>query len=798
MSLNEKLQFYIDVVGADKMSKEFQKLHAQAQELQKSLNLDIDPSTGKKYIPEKFGDQMVRHSGMQKEMLGVAQRDYRERIEGMTDQYERWVTAQGIGRDRKRQIDYVDSIKTGVNEDTKFGHHQYDRILDQMHQRNNDAQKSMQVALDKYNKMHLDKENAANEMLANFKQMHVDKVNRMVKGGAEYSKKIAQQELNAKKKAADEMKRAFQRMQDDKNRRLAIGETTYKNSLKRQADATKKTNDQIATHFKTGFSFHILQMYAFPILRKVNMMAKQTLTTFAEFDKKFADYVAKSSQYSSYISRTDFYKLAAGQAYSVSEAADAAERFAASGIDVAQSQLALQRALEVSKISGLNYKDAANGVIRTMQAMHLSIDDVTYITDSMVNAANASTAELKDMVGWFEYAASSAYTAGLSVQELSAMLGILSTTGMPNAGTAIRQMFMQFFKDDVRNKFRERFDWITDDMFYNIDELILGLRDYVQNSEDMARASREITALIGGKVTAQQSLNNLLVAEPHLWDQVTSAVTKTGTTAELYAQVTDNASDAMLRMRNSMQLMMAQVGEFLYPTLKIMDKILQTVVKVVSATPGPLKQLAGAFVFLGSIVASLAFGFMTLVGGMSIVQGVTLLLKTQMGAGAITAGGYKMALKALWAELVRVGGASNIAASSTQRLSLSFKGLTAAVSGLMGGMLGYYAAQSAVDNHMLAEARLVGHLTSLWVAYSAAKTVGLVTPWGALAGAGAFSASELLIQSKISEWEREQRMARQRNMLGGGTTYNVSMYDTVISNDGSDDFVSEMNRVLGV
>lgn len=751
MSLNEKLQFYIDFVGADAMSRKFNELNAQAQELQKNLTLNINPKTGKEYASGTYGKKMLEHASLQQGMLSEAEIAYNRQ--------------NNFGINSKNWIKYNTDSRNALINEARAG------IAE------GKAELEAEIAASQQRMQ----ERAEHEkQITSYIADHQKKREQLIKE-AQAGVKEGQKELDADLKASEKKRHA-----------------ESKAELKKHAKETKEINDQIANHFKTGFSFHILQMYALPVLRAVNRMAKQTLTVFSEFDQKFADYVAKSEEYASHISRADFYKIVAGQSYSLSDAADVAERFAASGIDVAESQLALQRALEVSKISGLAYKDATNGVIRTMQAMHLSIDDVTYITDSMVNAANASTAELKDMVGWFEYAASAAYNAGMNVQQLSAMLGILSSTGMPNAGTAIRQMFMQFSKEDVRQKFKERFSWITDDMFHDMDSLVSGLRDYVQQSDDMTKAAREVTTLIGGKVTAQQSLNNLLVAEPHLWDQVRSAVTKTGTTADLYAKVTDNAADAMLRMRNSMQLMMAQIGEFLYPTLKIMDKILQTVVQVVSATPGPLKQLAGAFLFLGSIVSSLAFGFMTLVGGMSIVQGVTLLLKTQMGAGAITAGGYKMALKALWAELVRVGGASNIAASSTQRLSLSFKGLTAAVSGLMGGMLGYYAAQHAVDNHMLTEARLVGHLTSLWVAYSAAKTVGLVTPWGALAGAGAFSASELLIQSKISEWEREQRMARQRNMLGGGTTYQVSMYDTVISNDGGSDFASELNRVLGV
>lgn len=560
-----------------------------------------------------------------------------------------------------------------------------------------------------------------------------------------------------------------------------LSNVVKKNTKKMKTDVEKNTGD-IRGAFEMAFSMHILQMYAMPIVRRFNGMLRETLMTFGEFDRKFADYVAKSREYGKWMTKPDFYDAAVGQSYAVTDLAVAAERFAASGIDVTKNQQALTDVMQVARIANINYNTAANGVIRTLQAFHLTIDKSTAITDTMTAAANASTAELQDMVKWFEYAAQGAYTAGLEMQDLSAYLGILSTSGLPNTGTAARQMFLQFQKIAVQKRFAERFGF-TDEDFYDLDKVIGQLRDYVQASENQKKASIEVTRLIGGKVTAQQALTGLLIAEPELWNSVTSAVKRSGETQKLYAEVTQNVGHAMDRIRNSIELLKVQFGEMFKYIIIPIDKTLKLVTQLITAIPTGLKVLLGIFLSLGVVVLNVGMVFMTLAGAASVAVGVTKLLNDKVNEGALGFASFGGSITNLTHALIRYATAGSAAAGTTQKVTgtmnvgaVSSKKYAASMSmaskamyGIMGMMAGWMVAESVLQKGMIDEAHILAVLTSAWVGYSAAKMGGL-TPVASVLGVVAGGTTFAALEARIADVEMEQRVGRLASITGAATS----------------------------
>ena len=597
--------------------------------------------------------------------------------------------------------------------------------------------------------------------------------------------------------------------------------TQYENIYKDRMNYTKRIYDNESVSLEelskkarsliqTGFGLHIVQIYLVPILYALEKISAKMISTYSEFDKIFTDYMVKSEEYGEWLSQSDFYKGSVGQTYGISDAASAAERFAASGVDVAKSQQALTSVMQVATIAQMDYAEAANGVIRTMQAMHMSVQDVTIITDALINSANASTAELEDLVGWFEYAASSAFQAGLDVQQLSAYLGILASTGTPNTGAAMRQLFLQLSKEDIRTKMKEQFDWINDESFANVDQLILDMREYVRSQDDQKAATREITNLLGGKANAQQALNNLLMSEPELWNQVTNAVNQTGSTQDLYNKITDNTADSIQRIKVNLDIWMAQLGEVVGPGLKILADTFTTLTNAFVSLPAFIKHIIGASILLATAFAAIAFAILGAVGAIAIITGTMIQLHVHEALITLATKNWSAVLRQLAVELYNIifAGTANVATLknitvntnaatvATRTLSSTHMALRAAMLGIGGAMIGYTMSSSAMQKQMYSEAYVVGHLTALWLAYSAAKAAAVLGPVAAGAAAAvAFTGYEAIMYNQIENMKRDARLAAMADQIGvGGKTYNINMDNTTISADGTEfgDFIDSL------
>lgn len=575
-------------------------------------------------------------------------------------------------------------------------------------------------------------------------------------------------------------------------------------STKKTESEIKDANKNIREHFETGFSMHILQIYAAPAIRAVNAALKQTITTFSEFDKVYTDFIVKSEEFGDVMSRTELYALSVGEVFSATDFAQAAERFAASGIDVTQNTDALRKSLELASIANIDYNESSNVLIKTMQAYHIPLSEAARITDTMVGVANASTAELKDLSSWFGYAANSAYIAGTTVEEFSTILGVLSSTGMKNVGAATRQLFTQFQKESVRDNFRGMFGLDVDEDFRDMDEVIKKLRAYTQASGDLKGVSREIAVAIGGKVTAQNALNNLLGAEESLWQSVSAASMKAGTTAELYTKITDNAWHSLERIKNSLELVMIQFGEMFAPILKVISAGLEMFVKSLIAVPSIIKSTFGVIILtaataLGAIVTvALAF-----TGAISIVTGATQLLTIRTEQASMT----NARARDVWVNLTTAIWNYNVALFSTHKtqatstkltenqtranvtLSTSLKTAQAMAYGFMGAMIGFGIQASITAKHMFAEAKLVNLLTAAWIGYHAAKFGGPLAPFIAVSAAGASLAYG---ESQIHRAEIAYGMERRAGV--GSNTYISHTYNVEMSGvNNPEDMITQLN-----
>lgn len=557
---------------------------------------------------------------------------------------------------------------------------------------------------------------------------------------------------------------------------------------------------------QTGFGLHIIQMYMAPVLYGLEQISAKIVSTFTEFDKLYKSYQVKSEEFGEWLTKSNFYQSSIGQTFDIEDDAIAAERFAASSVDVAKNQQALISVMQVATVANEDYAKAANSVIKTMQSMHMNVSQTTEITDALINSANATTAELSDLTQWFEYSASSAYQMGVNVQNLSAYLGILSNTGTPNTGAAMRQLFLQLSKEDIQKNLKGKFSWITDTELTDFDTLISKMRDHVKASGDEKAATLEITRLLGGKANAQLALQNLLTAEPELWNRVTNAVTKTGSTQELYNKITDNAADSLKKISVNLNILFTQMGEALGPILKVVSIVFTAFTNMLVALPSPFKTALGLIILVGTALFAVTLVLVGVVGALAIMTSTAEMLETReislieithawsTTIRKLTTEIYNIifAGNALGTTLGRITTSATTSATAVDALSNRHMVLNSVMMGVSSAILGYMGTSALMQKQMYSEAYVVGTLTSLWLGYSAAKVAAMYNPILAIpAFMGAATAYEALVYDQIETMKNNEFNAALNKQAGiGHTTVNnskkidVNIANANISNDG--------------
>lgn len=543
-------------------------------------------------------------------------------------------------------------------------------------------------------------------------------------------------------------------------------------NAKAAADSKRMWTDSI----KQAFSLHIIQMYVQPFVNALNQLLRTTLTTFAEFDRYYADYLAKSMDFQDKVGRAEIFAGGINQVYSISNMADAMERFSASGIDLTKNQQALTDVLQLSVTAGISYDDAANSVIKTQEAFQLSINDSTMIVDALTNAANASTAELKDLSEWFGYASGMSHEAGINVQQLAAYLGILSSMGMKSAGTAFRQMLVQLTQENVRTKLEAAFGQEFD--FLNMDETLASMREYVQASSNQAETIQKISSALGGKVNAREALTRLLTADEETWNRIMGATERSGTAAALFDSMTDNAAGNLDKVKNNITIILTQIGQVFSPLLKDLATVTGWAATFINTMPTFSKYMIGGLTLLAGAVAMIMTLLVSLVGLFYMSYAANAMFEKGALRSAFSIKLLTSNMLQLSSTIVGHISLTNQAAASQQRLSSSI-GLSNVMTRNMkmgmlsgiGAMASYMGYQYALEEQSYNLARALSALGAAFTGLMIGTAIG--GPLGAIVGLLAGAGIGYSQQKSISRAEQDSTISKRNAMTYGKSDLNT-------------------------
>lgn len=123
-------------------------------------------------------------------------------------------------------------------------------------------------------------------------------------------------------------------------------------------------------------------------------------------------------------------KLGADTAFSAKEAAAGMENLASAGMNSKQIMAAMPGVLNLAAVSGGNVGEAAENAAVALNGFGLQASDSAHVADVFARAAADTNAEASDMGEALKMVAPQAKTAGMSLEETAAAIGILSNAGI--------------------------------------------------------------------------------------------------------------------------------------------------------------------------------------------------------------------------------------------------------------------------------------------------------------------------------------------------------------------------------
>ena len=152
-------------------------------------------------------------------------------------------------------------------------------------------------------------------------------------------------------------------------------------------------------------------------------------------------------------------KLGNETIYSATQAAEAMSVFAKSGKSVNEILKATGPTLALAAAGKLEMAEAGSIVMNVMAGMNIQVEDLNYVVDLLAKAMTTANTDLVGLGEAMKFVGPNARAAGVSLEEITAAIQILSDAGLKGemAGTTLRGMILTLASpsQEAKQKMRE-------------------------------------------------------------------------------------------------------------------------------------------------------------------------------------------------------------------------------------------------------------------------------------------------------------------------------------------------------
>lgn len=336
---------------------------------------------------------------------------------------------------------------------------------------------------------------------------------------------------------------------------------------------------------------------------------------FASFEQKMARVKALTNA-----TATDFDRLrkkakdlGASTVFSATQAADAMSFFALAGYDTETILKAIGPTLDLAATGQIEIAQAADIATKVMAGMGISADDLGNTIDVMAKAMTTANTDLNMLGEAFKFVGPMAKTAGISLEEITAGIQILSNAGVQGemAGTTLRGMILSLTSP-------------SSEAARKLEELGVQVADSKGNFRGLIEIIADLETAMDGKGSADR-LNDLGIIFParqaagaaELVSQTASKFRKAreelfdskGTASRIAKTQLDTLAGDAVILKSALEGLAITVGEALAPVLREVTNYITNVVSnligFVSANKGLVISITSAIAWILAIGAGL-------------------------------------------------------------------------------------------------------------------------------------------------------------------------------------------------
>lgn len=296
--------------------------------------------------------------------------------------------------------------------------------------------------------------------------------------------------------------------------------------------------------------------------------------------KTAADFEAQMDRVAGISSATDIeltnlkdtaLELSASTSKSASEIAIAFEDMAAKGFNATQIIEAMPGVIAAAEASGSDLALTADVVASALNGFQLEAADASRVADILAKTANISSASIDDMAFSLKYVGPVANSLGISLEEVSAAIGIMTDAGLDgsSAGTSLRATLLALNSPaKAQAEIMKEIGFSMLDSNGKAKSLSAMFADLTEATKDMTEAERvaTISKLVGTE--ASSGMISILSGGVGQLNEFTDALKNSaGASQEAAAIMKDNLKGSVDELMGAIESLSISVGNEFIPIL---------------------------------------------------------------------------------------------------------------------------------------------------------------------------------------------------------------------------------------
>jgi hypothetical protein len=312
-----------------------------------------------------------------------------------------------------------------------------------------------------------------------------------------------------------------------------------------------------------------------------------SVKVFSDFEAQMSEVRAVTGASSSEFEmlKKNAETLGASTAFTATEVAQLQTEFAKLGFTANEIDKVTESTLYLAQIAGSDLARAAEVAGGTLRGFGLDASETGRVADVMAMAFNKSGLDMESFADSMKYVAPVAKVAGVSLEETTAALGILSDSNIKGsqAGTSMRRILLELNKES--GTFAEKLAKVSK----------RGIT--LENAFDEVGMSAQ-TALV------------VLQENAHKLPELTEALVNSSGEAKKFADIVrDNLAGTMDEFMGSLEALSLSIGEIVSVVLRPFLVMLTSVFQTLNNAPQIIKVVVVAITALVAAIGPLMFTF---------------------------------------------------------------------------------------------------------------------------------------------------------------------------------------------